>query len=123
MKKLPYLFLMGMVFNSASAFAEGRAININFGSDGRGVDSGSVQKVRDVIGQAFIAGTADTLYMYVPRKGGPIPREGEMSLCVEAGFSAKPQKFKEFFQQLHAIHPPAGTSYNVKLTDSCKTID
>ncbi len=123
MKKLAYLFLLAIVFlNPASAFAENRAININIGGTGGSVDKESVKKVRKVIGEAFIAGTADTLYMYAPRKGGPIFHEGGLSLCVEAGFSSTPQNFKTFVQQLHSIHPPAGTFYNIELTASCKPI-
>jgi hypothetical protein len=77
MKKLAYVFLMGAtLFNPASAFAEDRAVNINMLGTGGGVDSASVREVRKVIGSAFAHGTADTLYVYAPRVGGPVPREG-----------------------------------------------
>ena len=82
MKKLAYLFLMSAaLFNPASAFAEDRAVNINIVGTGGAVDGASVREVRKVIGSAFAHGTADTLYVYAPRVGGPIPREGGLSLC------------------------------------------
>jgi hypothetical protein len=122
MGKLTYLFLIGIAFNSVSAFAEDRAVNINIGGTGGAVDAESVKKVRKVIGEAFIAGTADTLYMYAPRQGGPIPHEGGLSLCAEAGFSSTSQNFKNFIQKLRSIRPPSGTFYNVEIAPTCKPI-
>ena len=124
MKKLAYVFLMGAaLFNPASAFAEDRAVNINILGTGGAVDSASVREVRKVIGSAFTHGTADTLYVYAPRVGGLIPREGGLSLCAEAGFSSTPRKFAAFVQQLRSIHPRPGTSYSVELTAACKPIE
>jgi hypothetical protein len=124
MRKLIYTFLVGGVAfcHLAFAFAEDRAVNINIGGRGGGVDSASVQKVRKVVGHAFTNGATDTVYVYVPRERA-LFREGGSSICVEAGFSSTPQTFKDFVTQLRSIHPPAGTFYNVELTAKCKAIE
>lgn len=123
MKKLAYIFLMGATLISpTAAFAEDRAVNINIGGTGGAVDKASVRQVRKVIGHGFADGAADTVYVYAPRVGGPIPHEGGLSLCAEAGFSSTPKTFKAFVQQLRSIHPPSGTFYNVELTASCKPV-
>jgi hypothetical protein len=122
---LIYAFLVGGIvffFNPASALAEDRAVNINIGGRGGGVDSASVQEVRKVIGHAFTSGAADTVYVYIPRKGA-LFREGGASICVEGGFGSTPQTFNDFVKQLRSIHPPGGTFYNVELTADCKPIE
>ena len=59
----------------------------------------------------------------VPRVGGPIPIEGGLIACAEAGFSSTPRDFTRFVNQLRDIRPKAGTFLNVELTDQCKPID
>lgn len=123
MKKLAYVFLMAALFNSASAFAAGRAVNINLGGSGGAVDRGFLHEVRKTIGHAFAGDSIDTVYMYSPRVGGPVPREGGFSACVEAGFGSTPNKFNAFIRQLRSINSPPGNFYNIELTASCKPIE
>ncbi len=124
MKGLAYVLIGGtLLFNTISALAEHRAVNVSIGGTGGAVDSASEQKVRKVIGHAFKDGAVDTLYVYSPRPGGPIFIEGGLSLCAEAGFSATTEKFSDFIQRLNSIHPPSGTFYNVELTKACEPID
>lgn len=123
MKILLYVLIMGAVlFNPVSAFSEDRAVNVSIGGTGGAVDSASVQKVRKIIGRAIAGSTVDTLFVYSPRAGGPVPIEGGLSLCAEAGFSSTPDGFKAFIQQLRSINPPSGTFYNVELTSACEPI-
>lgn len=123
MKKLSSAFLIGAIMLiNPSAFAEGGAVNISIGSEGGALDNAALRKVRKVTAHAIAEGTVDTFYVYSPRMGGPRFREGGLSACAEAGFSAKPQKFKAFVQQLRGIHPKRGTFYNVDLTSACEAI-
>jgi hypothetical protein len=132
MKKLPYVLLIGAALLSLPAFAENtgeggdstsRAVNISLGSSGGALDNAALKSVRKLVGKAIIADTVDTFAVYSPRAGGPIPIEGGLNACAEAGFSATPKQFNAFVKQLRAIHPKAGTFLNVELTDRCKPID
>jgi hypothetical protein len=76
-----------------------------------------------LVGKAITANTVDTFAVYSPRVGGPIPIEGGLSACAEAGFNASPQKFNAFVSQLRSIHPRPGTFLNVELTERCKPAD
>lgn len=132
MKKLPYVLLIGAALLSVPAFAQNdgdgansanRAVNISLGSSGGALDNAALKSVRKLVGKAIIADTVDTFAVYSPRVGGPIPIEGGLNACAEAGFSATPKQFNAFVKQLRAIHPKAGTFLNVELTDQCKPID
>ena len=132
MKKLPYVLLIGAALLSMPAFAENageggdstsRAVNISLGSSGGALDNAALKSVRKLVGKAIIADTVDTFAVYSPRTGGPIPIEGGLNACAEAGFSATPKQFNAFVKQLRAIHPKAGTFLNVELAEQCKPID
>ncbi len=123
MKTLIYALLMGAVlFSPVTVSAGDQAVNVNIGGTGGAVDSASVQKVRNAIGRAISGSTVDTLYVYSPRVGGPIPIEGGLSLCAEAGFNSNADRFNAFVQRLRSINPPSGTFYNVELTPACEPI-
>lgn len=123
MKILVYVFVIGAVLlNPLSAYAEDQAVNVSIGGTGGAVDAASMQKVRKVIGHAIAGGTVDTLYVYSPRKGGPVPIEGGLSACAELGYGTSPGRFDDFIQQLRAINPPSGTFYNVELTPACEPV-
>jgi len=132
MKKLPYVLLIGTALLSLPAFAQNdgdradaanRAVNISLASSGGALDNVALKSIRKLVGKAIIADTVDTFAVYSPRAGGPIPIEGGLNACAEAGFTATPKEFNAFVKQLRAIRPKAGTSINVELTDQCKPID
>ena len=127
MNRLTYALLIGaFVLISAPAFAEDsaeRAVNITLTNDGRGLDHAALRSVRKLVGQAIAASTIDTFAVYSPRTGGPIPIEGGLLACAEAGFNATPKKFNAFVKQLRAVNPKAGTFLDVELTSQCKPID
>ncbi|SFN65537.1 Kazal-type serine protease inhibitor family protein [Nitrosospira briensis] len=132
MRKLPYVLLIGAALLTAPAFAQNtgdggdttsRAVNISLGSSGGALDSAALKSVRKLVGKAIIADTVDTFAVYSPRKGGPVPIEGGLDACVEAGFSSTPKEFNAFVKQLRAINPKPGTFLNVELTDQCKPIE
>jgi len=99
------------------------AVNITLGNSGGGLDDAALQAVRKLVGKAVIANTIDTFSVYSPRAGGPIPIEGGLSACAEAGFNASSQKFNAFVSQLRSIQPRSGTFLNVELTETCKPAD
>lgn len=133
MKKISNFFLIGLVLlNAGAAFAErgesdvdsaNRAVNINLGSTGVALDNTALRAIRKLVGQAISSDTVDTFSVYSPRAGGPIPIEGGLIACAEAGFSSSPQSFTRFIGQLRDIRPKAGTFLNVELADRCKPID
>ncbi|MBA4142102.1 MAG: proteinase inhibitor [Nitrosospira sp.] len=133
MKKLPYLFLAGAALLHAvpvlAEHSEGRvdpvkrAVNITLGSSGVALDNAALRSVRKLAGQAIAAETIDTFSVYSPRAGGPIPIEGGLIACAEAGFSSTPQRFNTFVGDLRDIRPKAGTFLNVELVEQCKPID
>ncbi|MFN6462314.1 MAG: hypothetical protein RMZ41_010750 [Nostoc sp. DedVER02] len=123
MKKFTCLIIVGVVLSiSAPAFAESqsRAVNINIGSIGGSLDNAALRTIRQVIGFAIATSTVDKFIVYSPRAGSPIPIEGGLSACAEAGFGISNTKFNAFIQQLRSINPKSGTFYNVELTASCK---
>ena len=138
MKKLAYVVLAAAaLLSSASSFAEdredgrdaggrdsvNRAVNIDVTSSGGGVDISVLRAVRKLVGRAIGDETVDTFAVYAPRTGGPIPREGGLSACAEAGFGSEPNDFRAFVHKLRDIRPRAGTSINVELTGQCRPID
>lgn len=129
MKRLIYICLMGAaLFSIAPVIAQTpvdpaeRAVSITLTNDGRGLDNAALRSVRKSVGQAIIANTVDTFAVYSPRAGGPIPIEGGLLACAEAGFNTTSKKFNAFVRQLRSIHPKAGTFLNVELTSQCKPI-
>lgn len=139
MKKLAYVVLAAAtVLGAASVFAQqrddrgargaggdpaNRAVNINLSSTGGALDNAALMTVRKLVGKAISSEAVDTFAVYSPRVGGPIQIEGGLSACAEAGFSAKPNQFKDFVDQLRAVRPKPGTTLNVEFTDQCKPID
>ena len=119
---VPILIIGATLFYPVSVLAADRAVNVNIGGTGGAVDVASVQKVRKVIGHAIADSTVDTLYVYSPRKGGPVPIEGGFSACAELGYGTSPGRFDDFIQQLRAINPPSGTFYQVDLVPVCEPI-
>ncbi|WP_375480084.1 hypothetical protein [uncultured Nostoc sp.] len=121
MKKFASLMIVGAVLSiTAPAFAENRAVNISIGSIGGPLDNAALQAIRQVIGFAVGTSTVDKFIVYSPRAGSPIPIEGGLSACAEAGFGTSNTKFNAFIQELRSINPKSGTFYNVELTASCK---
>jgi len=120
MKKFTSLMIVGAVLSmSAPALAESRAVNISIGSIGGALDDAALRTVRQLIGFAVGTGTVDKFIVYSPRNGSPIPIEGGLSACAEAGFGITDAKFKAFVRQLRSIKPRSGTFLNVELTASC----
>jgi hypothetical protein len=135
MKKFAGFFLFAAaVSGSALVFAqqpEGggtsgdpakRAVSINLSSTGGALDNSALMAIRREVGKAISSEAADTFIVYSPRIGGPVQIEGGLSACAEAGFSAKPNQFREFIQKLREIRPSAGTVLNIELTDQCKPV-
>jgi len=121
MKKFSSLMIVGAILSiSAPAYAESRAVNISIGSTGGALDDAALRTVRQVIGFAVGTGTVDKFIVYSPRSGSPIPIEGGLSACAEAGFGITDAKFKAFIQQLRSITPRSGTFLNVELAASCR---
>ncbi|MCF4969753.1 hypothetical protein [Nostoc sp. CMAA1605] len=121
MNKLTCVVMVGTILSmGAPALAESRAVNISIGSIGGALDDVALRTVRQVIGFAVGTGTVDKFIVYSPRTGSPIPIEGGLSACAEAGFGITDAKFKAFVQQLRSITPRSGTFLNVELTASCR---
>jgi hypothetical protein len=119
MKKFTCLMIVGAVLSiTAPAFAESRAVNI--GSIGGSLDNAALRTVRKIIGFGVGTGTVDKFIVYSPTNGSPIPIEGGLSACAEAGFGISNTRFNAFIQELRSINPKPGTFYNVELTASCK---
>ncbi len=104
---------------NAPVFAENRAVSIDIGSIGVGGVDSAIRPARKIIGQAITSGTVDTFIVHSPRVGGPIPIEGGVSACAEAGFSASSKKFNAFIKQLRSIRPNSGIYVNVAPVSSC----
>ncbi len=86
-----------------------------------GVDS-AIRPARKIIGQAVTNGTVDTFIVHSPRVGGPIPFEGGLSACAEAGFGTNSKKFNAFIKQIRSIRPSSGIYVNVEPVSNCGTI-
>ena len=108
---------------SASAYAQSSApsgaVNIGIGSIGGALDNAALRTVRQVIGHAVASGTVDTFLVYSPRAGSPVPIEGGLSACAEAGFNIASDTFDLFVQDLSSIRPQEGTFYNLVRAESC----
>lgn len=130
MRNLNWILLIGSaLLHSVLAIAQDgteragstkRAVNITLGNSGGGLDDAALQSVRKVVGDAIAANIIDIFAVYSPRVGGPIPIEGGLSACVEAGFNTSPPKFNAFVSQLHSIHPRPGTFLTIELAERCK---
>jgi hypothetical protein len=99
-----------------------RAVNITLGNSGAGLDSAALRSVRKAIGRAVAAETVDSVFVYSPREGEPIPIEGGLYVCAEEGFDAAPKDFDRFVRQLRSIHPRKGTFLNVDIVAQCKPV-
>lgn len=99
---------------STAAIAKNRAVEIDIGGIGPGVDDAAYQTVRQVIGYSVANGTIDKFIV------SSYGIEGGFSACAEAAPSVKANILKAFVRQLRTIHPdPGTTAYSVKLTSSC----
>ena len=116
-----YLFWLALLINTP-VFAEDRAVNVEIGSVGFGWVNAAVHPARKLIGQAIASGTIDNFLVYSPRKGAPIPDDGGLSACAEAGFRATPKKFNAFVKQLRSIRPSRGIFINVAIAPSCAAV-
>jgi hypothetical protein len=133
MNKVTGLILIAAVlFYAGAAYSEqreshaesgNRGVNITLGSTGVALDNGALRAIRKLVGQAISVDAVDTFSVYSPRVGGPIPIEGGLIACAEAGFASSPQNFTHFVTKLRDIRPKAGTFLNIELTDQCKPID
>jgi hypothetical protein len=121
-KKLLSLGLLSMVlaFNT-SAFAENRAVYIGVVSNGTALDTKALKTVRTIVGKAITSGVVDTFIVYSPKTGGPIPIEGGLGACAEAGFGTSQTTFRAFVNQLRAVRAEAGTMINVITSAICRT--
>jgi hypothetical protein len=121
MKKFTCLMIVGAVLSmSAPALAESRAVNISIGSIGGSLDNAALRTIRQIIGFAVGTGTVDKFIVYSPTAGSPIPIEGGLSACAEAGFGISNKRFNAFIQEFRSIKPQPGTFYNLELTASCQ---
>ncbi|QMS92110.1 hypothetical protein HUN01_32605 [Nostoc edaphicum CCNP1411] len=126
MLKFTCFMIVGAVLSiSAPAVAESRAVNtravnISIGSIGGSLDNAALRTIRQVIGFAVGTSTVDKFIVYSPKDGSPIPIEGGLSACAEAGFGISNTRFNAFIQELRSINPKAGTFYNLELTATCK---
>ena len=135
MKNIVSFILGAVLLNPVFVFAEKcavmegeRAVNVEIGRTGGGsIESSYLSLVRNAIGSAFTKEIIDTVYVYSPRIGDSIFREGGLVLCAEAGFIVTPEKldklkdFCAFVDELRAIDPPPGFN-NVNLTKVCEPI-
>jgi hypothetical protein len=99
-----------------------RAVNITLGNSGAGLDNAALRSVRKAIGRAVATETVDSVFVYSPREGGPVPIEGGLYVCAEEGFDAAPKDFDRFVRQVRSIHPKKGTFLNVDLVEQCKPV-
>ena len=102
MNRFTCAMMVGAVLSiSAPAYAESRAVNVSIGSIGGALDNAALRTIRQVIGFAVGTGTVDKFIVYSPRAGSPIPIEGGLSACAEAGFGITDARFNAFVHQLH----------------------
>lgn len=132
MKKIRYSLILALsvvVLSSMPVLAQedaerdegsNRAVNINLGNSGAGLDNDALRSIRKLAGKAVASGVIDSFVVYSPRAGGPVPIEGGLSACAEQGFGAPAKKFSAFVSQLRGIHPRPGTFLNVELADHCE---
>ncbi|MCL7422615.1 MAG: hypothetical protein M8364_17130 [Methylobacter sp.] len=124
MKKCACLFFFGSVLAiSTPAIAENRAVNISIGSIGGELDEAAVQTVRQVIGHAVANQTVEKYLVKGPGPGLPLPVEGNLSICAEAGSNTADAEFDAFIEQLHSISPKQGTFYTIEPAANCGTND
>lgn len=97
---------------------QNRAVNISIGSMGGMLDGAALRAVRQVVGYGIANGSVDTFTVYSP-KAGAIPKEGGLTACANAGFSASQGKFNIFIQDLRTIKTKAGSFYNVTPAINC----
>lgn len=95
------------------------AVNVSIGSMGGPIDDAAIRAVRAVAGHAVATGIVDVFVVTSPRSNGPIPIEGGLSFCAEAGFNVVDSGFKEFVNELKSIQPKSGMFYNINLADRC----
>ncbi|MEA5582009.1 hypothetical protein VB620_11730 [Nodularia harveyana UHCC-0300] len=123
MNKFTCAMIIGTVLSvSAPAYAQNRAVNISVGSIGGPLDNVALRTIRQVAGFAVGTGTVNKFIIYTPGNGSPIPIEGGLSACAEAGFGISEARFNGFIRQLRSITPRPGTFLNVEPTTSCNLL-
>jgi hypothetical protein len=121
MKNFTCIMIIGAVLSiTTPAMAESRAVNISIGSIGGSLDNAALRTVRQIVGFGVGTSTVDKFVVYSPRNGSPIPIEGGLSACAEAGFGISNARFNAFIEELRSINPKPGTFYNLELTATCK---
>jgi hypothetical protein len=95
------------------------AVKVSIGSIGGLIDDAAIRAVRQIVGHAVATQTVGVFVVTIPRKNGPIPIEGGLSFCAEAGFNVVDSGFNEFVNELKSIQPKSGTFYNINLADRC----
>ncbi|MEQ1546772.1 hypothetical protein [Methyloglobulus sp.] len=110
-----------VVLASPATFAVNRAVIINFGSIGVGLDTAAIKATRHLIGFAVANGTVDNFAVPKVSAGTPIPIEGGFTACAEA-HSITDGRFNAFIQELKSIKPKSGTVYSVTLTATCDAL-
>jgi hypothetical protein len=124
MKNKFYVYLLvSLCLINVSAVAENRAVNIEITSGGGALDDAALHKARKVVGQAITDNAVDSFIVYSPRVGGPIFREGGISACAEAGFSASTKQWDNFVKQLQRVHAKQGTYVNITPVVNCNPVE
>jgi hypothetical protein len=130
-KRTLLLFITVLALHSAAVSAdnraaviENRAINITMYSNGGSpVDFAALGAVRRLLGYGVASGVLDTFDVYAPRLGGPIPKEGGISACVEAGFATKRGELASFLNELRSVKTNKNTAYTLEAVPSCVNPD
>lgn len=121
-----FVVLISLLLVNFSVFAltveptEKRGVNITIGSTGGALDTAVLRAVRRVVGFSVASGIVDTFVVYSPKVGGPIPKEGGISACAEAGFGVEKQKFNSFVNELLTIKPKSGTFFEIEPVANCE---
>lgn len=114
-----FLIWLFLIAYGNLAFAENRAVHISIGSDGSGDVGPVTANVRQILGHAVGSGVVDKFIVLFPVEGGPIPIEGGLTACAEAGFGMINYTHLNLFKQLRSIKPEAGVFLEIVLIESC----
>jgi hypothetical protein len=95
------------------------AVIVSVGSIGGAIDSASIRALRRITGIAVATGIVDVFVVTSPRQNGPIPFEGGLVFCAEAGFNVFDFEFNGFVDELKSVQPKSGTFYSIDLVDRC----
>lgn len=119
MKKCGLVFAALLAIWLAPLATAATAVKIDIGSDGRAIDSNAIRTVRGLVALGISNNIVDSFYVFAPRVGGPIPREGGLSACAEKGFTATERRFNAMVARLKAVRARAGTFINLETVATC----